>query len=91
MEFKIPQFVTSCEQYVIRELEETRVELRITQEVNDDIMRENHRLENIVDTLKKHATFENGTVCIFLTESKKEDRDFIVKELKLKEEEKPNE
>lgn len=48
-------------------------------------------LQNIVNTLKKHATFENGTVCIFITESKKEDRDFIVKALELKEEEKPNE
>lgn len=48
-------------------------------------------LQNIVDTLKKHATLENGTVCIFISESKKEDRDFIVKALELKEEEKPNE
>lgn len=51
----------------------------------------NANLQNIVDTLKKHATLENGTVCIFITECKKEDRDFIVEALKLKEGEKPNE
>ena len=51
----------------------------------------NANLQKLVDTWKKHATLDNGTVCIFLTESKKEDRDFIVKALELKEEEKPNE
>lgn len=56
-----------------------------------DEKQNNASLQTIVDTLKKHATLEKGTVCIFISESKKEDRDFIVKALELKEEEKPNE
>jgi ribonuclease HI len=47
-------------------------------------------LQRIVDTLKKHASRERGTVCIFISSSQEEDRDFIVKALDLKEE-KPNE
>jgi hypothetical protein len=48
-------------------------------------------LQSIVDTLKKHVTFDYGTVSIFISESQKKDRDFIVEALGLKEEEKPNE
>jgi hypothetical protein len=48
-------------------------------------------LQTIVDTLKKHATFDYGSVSIFISESQKADRDFLVEALELKKEEKPNE
>lgn len=54
--------------------------------------REQHtRLQTVIDTLKEHATLENGAVCIIITECQKRDRDFIVKALELKEGEKTNE
>lgn len=81
----------TAEEYIIKKLEEQEL-------LNSDLTLQNfeqqqriRHLESIVDTLKKHASLENGTLCIFITESKKEDRDFIVEALKLKEEEKPNE
>lgn len=53
--------------------------------------KERERLQTILNTFKKHATLDKGTVCIIISEYQKEDRDIIVKALKLKEEEKPNE
>jgi hypothetical protein len=66
-----------------RELVEAKKELEMIGQIKE--------LQNIVDTLKKYVTFEDGTVFICISEYKKEDRDFIVKALELKEEEQPNE
>lgn len=81
----------TAEEYIIKQLERTKIELELSQRANEELKAENNRFECIVDTLKAHATLENGTVCIFITECSKNDRDFIVDALDLKEEEKPNE
>ena len=66
-----------------RELVEAKKELEMIGQIKE--------LQSIVDTLKKHAKLECGSVMIFIGAYAGEDRELIIKAFGLKEEEKPNE
>lgn len=78
----------TAEEYIIKQLEETKKELQLTQKANEELNAEKCHLECIVDTLKAHAKFDGEYVCIMVGGYDQiKERNFLVKELGLTKEE----
>lgn len=74
----------TAEEYIIKELEDTKKDLHFTQTLADTLAEQNHRLECIVDTLKAHAKFDGEYISIMVGGFDEiKDRNFLVKALGL--------
>lgn len=79
---------STLEEYFIRELEQTKAELKLTQKANEELKAENIIQKSVIELVKQYAEFDGNSLTVYIGVLNEQDLDFLADELKLRKENK---